>query len=435
MPIEYITILVCLAVVVLLALGLPIAFCLMGSAVMFTLIFLKPQALYLVVTAVFGQMRSEILVAIPLFIFMSTILEASGVGEGLYDAMYKWIGRLKGGLSIGTVLICTMIAAITGLGGTGVILMGLLALPEMRKRNYSKSMSLGPIVSGGALGPLIPPSALMILLGAYAQLSVGKLFMAGLFPGIIMSALFCLYIGIMAYLRPQTAPALPEELRATWGERLSSLRYIILPIILIIVVLGSIYTGMCTPTEAAGFGAFGALICAAINRRLNWGNLKKAVISCFGISVMVIWLIFGGWVFAAFLGTAGVRDFVAGMLIALPIGSFGVMLVMLAVALIMGMFLDGGAIVVICIPIFMPAIRAMGIDPLWFGLLFIVALIAGYITPPFGFNIFYLKGITPPDITMGDIYRSALPYIILMIITLIVCIAFPPLSMWLPGTM
>ncbi len=435
MNVFFITIAIFLSLLILLAMGLPVAFSLIGISVLFMLIFFGPDSLYLIATSTFSQMRMEIIIAIPLFIFMSTVLQVSGIGEGLYEAMYKWIGRLRGGLAIGTVVACTIIAAITGLGGTGVILMGLLALPEMLKRNYSKSISLGSIVAGGALGPLIPPSAIMVLLGAYGNLSIGKLFTAGIIPGVIMSILFIIYIVIRANLNPEIAPAVPDEFRVTWKEKLLVLLKLILPIILIIVVLGSLYSGMCTPTEAAGLGAFGAIVCTAIHRRLNWKNLKEALTSSFTITVMVIWLLIGGSCYATFLGYAGVRDFVATALLKLPMGNMGIVLFMIVIAILLGMFIDSGAIVVICIPIFMPTIILMGIDPIWFGIIFTIALIIGYVSPPFGMNLFYMKGIAPPNITMGDIYRSVLPFCLIMLITLGLCILFPSVPMLLVNKM
>jgi tripartite ATP-independent transporter DctM subunit len=435
MHVGFITIAVFIGLLILLGTGLPVAFSLMGISVLFMLFFFGPEPLYLIATSAFSQMRMEIIIAIPLFVFMSTVLQVSGIGEGLYDAMYKWMGRVRGGLAIGTIIACTLIAAMTGLGGTGVIIMGLLALPEMLKRNYNKQLSLGTIVAGGALGPLIPPSAILVLLGAYSNLSIGKLFIGGIVPGVIMSVIFIIYVAVKAYLNPQIAPALGVELRITWKEKFLCLRHLILPIILIIVVLGSLYSGMCTPTEAAGFGAFGALVCTAIHRRLNWDTLKQALFSSLNITVMVIWLLIGGSCYATFLGYAGVRDFIASALVALPIGNMGIVVLMMVIALVLGMFIDSGAIVVICIPIFMPAIKMMGIDPLWFGINFIIALIVGFISPPFGMNLFYMKGIAPEGITMMDIYRGSVPFCVMMVIALVICMIFPSITMWLPNRM
>jgi len=435
MHVGLITIAVFIGLLILLGTGLPVAFSLMGISVLFMLIFFGPEPLCLIATSAFSQMRMEIIIAIPLFVFMSIVLQVSGIGEGLYDAMYKWMGRVRGGLAIGTIIASTLIAAMTGLGGTGVIIMGLLALPEMLKRNYNKQLSLGTIVAGGALGPLIPPSAIMVLLGAYSNLSIGKMFIGGIVPGLIMSVIFIIYIAVKAYLNPQIAPALEVELRVTWKEKFLCLRHLILPIVLIIVVLGSLYSGMCTPTEAAGFGAFGALVCTAIHRRLNWDTLKQALSSSLSITVMAIWLLIGGSCYATFLGYAGVRDFIASALLGLPIGNMGIVVLMMVIALVLGMFIDSGAIVVICIPIFMPVIKMMGIDPLWFGINFTIALIVGYISPPFGMNLFYMKGIAPEGITMVDIYRGAVPFCLMMVIVLVICMIFPSITMWLPNKM
>lgn len=435
MSVEFITLLVLLSLFIALFLGLPVAFSLMGVSLLFSLIFLGPETMYIAFSATFGQMIKEIYIAVPLFVFMATVLEFSGIGSDLYDAMYKWMGSLRGGLAIGTVLMCTLIAAMTGLGGTGVIIAGLLGLPEMRKRNYDKSIAVGCIPPGGALGPLIPPSVLMIIVGGMAGVSIGKLFMGGVFPGILIAALFSLYIGLRCFFRPSLAPAATSEERITWKEKLISLRGVILPILLIIAVLGGIYSGACTPSEAAGVGAFGALVCAAIHRQLKWSNLKEALFSSLRINGMVLWLLIGGAMYSAFLSASGVGHFISDVLTGLPVAPFIILGILLFISLVLGMFIDGAAITMICIPIFVPIITHLGFDLLWFCLLFVISLIVGYISPPFGMNLFYMKGIAPEDVTMGDIYRSVLPYTGLMVIGLALCLLFPTIPLWLPSMM
>jgi tripartite ATP-independent transporter DctM subunit len=365
---------------------------------------------------------------------MANVLQFSGIVSALYTMMHKWFSGLRGGLAIGTVATCTLLAAMTGIGATGVVTMGLTAYPEMTKRGYDKSIAIGCIPPAGALGPLIPPSALMIIIGGLSALSVGRLFIGGVFPGLIMSGFFIAYIIVICWRKPHLAPALPPEERATWREKLVSLREVVLPMLLIVGVLGSIYTGAATPIEAGGVGALGALICAAIYRTLNWKNIREAIHSTLRVTCMVLWLLIGGASFASFLCASGVSHFIAEVFIGIP-SPMVVVIIMMIIALIMGMFMDGSAITMICIPIFMPIVRELGVDPLWFALLFTINMIIGYVTPPFGMNLFYLKGLVPPDITMMDIYRSVLPFVVVMVITLILCFVFPDILTWLPAKM
>lgn len=430
-----ITLVLLLALVGLLLTGLPVAFCLIGLSVAGYLVFVGPSALFTIIPNTFANITNEIFVAIPLFIFMATILQFSGLATALYDMMYKWFAGLRGGLGMGTIVICALIAAMSGIGATGTITMGLLAYPEMRQRGYDKSMAIGPITFGGALGPLIPPSVLMILVGGFGALSIGKLFIAGVFPGLIMVLLGIVYIGIRCLLNPDLAPSLPLAERASWTQKFISLRGSILPVLLILLVLGGIYTGAFTPSEAAGIGAFGALICAAIYGKLNLQNLKEATLTTLRVNAMVLWIIIGGAAFSSLLGLVGVKHFVAHTLIGLPIGPIGVVIIMMTIVFIMGMLIEPAAITLITIPIFMPIIRELGFDPLWFGVLFTINCLIGYITPPFGVNMFYFKGLGHPDVTMMDIYRSSLPYVVIMIIGLILCIIFPEIIVWLPNMM
>jgi len=435
MSVALITAIIIVSFLVMILLGLPVAFCLIGVSIMFAALFIDPAVLYTAYSNAFKVMTTDIFVAVPLFVFMATVLQYSGLASALYDAMYKWFAGLRGGLAIGTIVLCTLIAAMTGLGGTGVVTIGFLAFPEMEKRGYSRSISLGCIPPGGALGPLIPPSVLMIIIGGFAQLSVGRLFMGGVFPGLLMSFFFVMYIGIRSWLRPKLAPALPLEERATWREKFISLRGVILPIILILLVLGTIYTGVCTPTEAGGIGAFGALICAIIYRQFNWQNIKNACVTAFKVNAMVMWLLIGGSTFAALLTMTGVSHFISESLTGLAVSPMVILAMMMIIALFMGMLMDGSAITMILIPIFMPVIFLLDINPLWFALLFTINLIIGYVSPPFGMNLFYTKGIVPPDVTMAEIYRSVLPYTLLMLVVLAISVIYPPLLLWLPSTM
>lgn len=435
MDMGLITLLIFASFLLTLFLGLPVAFCLFSIAMVSALILLGPSAIHLAFYTSFGAMTFDIFLAIPLFVAMSVVIEFSGIASALYETMYKWFGPLRGGLAIGTVAICTIIAAMTGLGATGVVTMGIIALPEMLKRGYDKGLAIGCIPPGGALGPLIPPSAPMITIAAFGNLSVAKMFIGGVVPGLALSLCYCIYIAIRAYRNPLLAPALPREERATWREKLISLRGVILPVILIIAVLGSIYSGAATPTEAGAVGACGALICALIYRRLSWRTLRQAVTMTAKISGMVMWLMAGGMCFSSILAITGITKWVGSSLLGLAVAPIVTIICMQVIGLILGCFIDAASITVICIPLFLPVVRELGFDPLWFSIVFDINLIIGYITPPFGMNLFYTKGIAPKDITMGLIYRSVVPYIFMGVFVMLLCFLFPSVVLWLPNMM
>ncbi len=420
----------------LLIIGLPVAFCLISTSIICTLIFWSPAALYMSAATVWDQSTKDIYLAIPMFVFLASMLEASGIAENLYKMFDKWIGRLRGSLGITSVLMCTILDAISGLGASGIVTIGPIALPEMLKRKYSKQIALGAIAAGSALGPLIPPSVIMIIISGYTGLSVGKLFAGGLFPGLLCSAGFIIYIVTLCHFRPKMGPALASDVTFTWREKFASLNAVIAPLLLICSIMGGIYSGICTPTEGAALGAFGAMVCAALNRRLTFKDIYAASKSSIKVTCMVMWLLIGGNLFAGLLSALQVTDALAQVLANVynGYGSFGLMAVMMVIVFIMGMFIDGAAITVLTMPIFFPAVMNAGIDPLWFGILFTINVVIGYLTPPFGMNLFYMKGITPPEVTMLDIYKSIIPYVLIMILVLLITWSLPEIATWLPST-
>jgi tripartite ATP-independent transporter DctM subunit len=275
----------------------------------------------------------------------------------------------------------------------------------------------------------------MIVTAALARLSVGKMFIGGIIPGLIIALLCCVYIGIRAYANPRLAPALPQTELATWREKLISLRGVSLPILLVIAVIGSIYTGAATTSEAAGIGAMGAVICAIIYRKLNWPNLKEAMLMTVKVNGMVLWLLSGGLCLGSLLGATGVSHWISKSLAGLPLAPLTIIIIMQLVVFILGMFMDGASITVITIPLFMPVVESLGFNPLWFCLLFTINGISGYISPPFGMNLFYMKGIVPKDISMEVIYRSVIPYVLILVIVMVLCFIFPEILLWLPEMM
>ncbi len=415
-----------------LALGLPIAFVLGGIGAISTFFLWGPQALFAIIARTFGQMQSFMLVAIPLFIFMGVVLEGSGLGDRLYTAMRRWLGPLNGGLAIGTVIICALIAAMTGISGAATVMMGVISLPAMLKRGYDPQLAVGCIAAGGALGVLIPPSVIMIIYGMMVEVSVGGLYAGGILPGLLLAFLFIVYIGIRAAIQPHLAPALPPEERATWKGKLVSLRGVILPILLVIAVLGVIFVGIASPTEAAAIGAAGSLACAAIYGNLTWPLIKKACIETMKLNCMVLWIIIGASAFTGVYTAIGAPALAQKVIAGLEINRWLVLVIIQITYLILGCFLDPTSILMITVPIYVPVIKALGFDPLWFGILFVMNMEMGFLTPPFGFNLFYMKAVVPPSITMEDIYRSIIPFVALQALGLALVMIFPQIAMWLP---
>jgi len=423
------------SLVLWLFLGLPLAFVMGGIAVVFTFLFWDPAALQLAAARMFSGMTTYVMVAVPLFIFMANMLERSGVADDLYTAAHKWIGGLRGGLAVGTVIICVIFAAMAGISGAASVSMGLIALPAMLNRNYDKKIAIGCILGGGALGILIPPSITMVLLGLMGDMSVGKLFIGGIFPGLLLASLFIIYILIRCALQPQLGPPLPPEERGSLREKVIGIRALILPGIIIFSVLGTIFLGVATPTEAAGVGALCSIISAAVHRRLSWSLFKDTCYRSFALSVMVGYIYYTALVFTGLYAATGAADLVAGLLLAVPGGAWGTIIAMQFVFIALGCFLDPSGIIMVCIPLFVPIVESLGFDPLWFGVLFIVNMEMAYLTPPFGLNLFYIKGVAPPEVSMGDIYRSVLPFVLLQLTGLILVMIFPQIVLWLPSLM
>jgi tripartite ATP-independent transporter DctM subunit len=435
MSIEWITILLFGSLVLFLVLGLPLAFVLGGVGVVGCYFLWGSKGLFVAAAQAYGAMGKFTLLAIPLFVFMAMILERAGVADNLYTMMHRWMGPLRGGLAIGTVLICTIFAAMAGISGAATVSMGIIALPAMLKRNYSKVIAMGCISGGGALGILIPPSVPMILYATLTGESVGGLFAGGILPGLLLALLFILYIGIRCFLQPSLGPALPPEERATWQEKLSSLKAVILPILIIIMVLGSIYGGVCTPTESATLGVVGAVLSAAVHRKLNWSLVKESCLRTASITTMIIWILIGAYCFTSVYTGTGAHQLMEDLLLSIPGGRYAILFSMQAVFFVLGCILDPAGIIMICTPVFVPVIESLGFDPLWFGVLFIINMEMGYLTPPFGFNLFYMKAIAPPNVTMGDIYRSIVPFVVLQAVGLFIVIIFPEIALWLPSRM
>jgi tripartite ATP-independent transporter DctM subunit len=430
---------------ILLMAGLPLAFVTGGLACIFLFLFGDLQTLNILPSRIFPYMTDYQLSAIPLFIFMATMLERAGLIEQLFDVIYKILGGLRGGLASATIIASTILAAMVGVIGATEVTMGILALPAMLRRKYDPQLACGSILAGGTLGILIPPSILAIIFAVVAQQSVGELFVGAVFPGLLLSGLYILYVTTRCYLNPTMGPALPVEERLDLPAKIKLLQGIVAPVVLIVLVLGVIFTGIATPVEAAGIGTFGAIFVAAMHRRLTWLAIRQAVITTLKATTMVLWIIFGASIFVGFYILEGGRVFVADTLIGTGLGPYGILLIMMILLIVLGMFLDWVGILLLAVPIFVPLMQVLPWDglfglpgvapedvPLWFGVVYMVNMQMSFLSPPFGYALFYLKSVAPPEITMAIIFRSALPFLILQAVGLAVCILFPEFVLWLP---
>ncbi len=424
------------ALVCVMLTGAPLAFVLGGVAFGFTILLWGQDALVISVLQTFETMTSEALLAIPLYVLMACILQRSGIIEDLYSAMEKWFSRIGGGLAIGTIIICTIMAAMTGVVGAAVAAMGILALPSMLKRHYNQPLALGAICAGGTLGILIPPSVVTIVYAITAKISIGKMFIAGIVPGLILAVLYSGYIWIRVWLNPSLAPKPDEnEDDFTLQEKLRSLRTLILPALIILGVLGTIYLGIATPTEAAAVGVVGALISALVSRRLVFQEISGAATDTLKVTAMILWITIGARTFISVFSATGGADSVVNFVQNLQFSPYVVLGILILVLVFLGLFLDEIGIILLCVPVFLPIITALDFDPLWFGVLFMITAQMAYITPPFGYTLFYLKGVLPPHIGIAQVYRGVIPFFLLQVFALILFVLFPDLVTWLPNFM
>src|SRR5213595_1419222 len=447
-PIAWLTLLLFGSLALLLMLGLPMAFCTGSLAVIFLFIFGTPAVLNMMPSRIFPFMTDYQLSAVPLFIFMAAILEKAGIIEELFDVIYKWLGSVKGGLASATVVACTVLAAMVGVVGATEVTMGMIALPAMLRRGYDPKLACGALLAGGTLGILIPPSVMAIVYAVVAQQSLGELLIGSVFPGLLLSGLYIAYVTIRCYINPSLGPALLPEKRVDFKEKLRLLRNTIAPILVILLVLGVIFFGIATPVEAAGIGTFGALVVCALHRRLTWVALYDAGMSTLKATAMVMWIFFGATMFVGFFIVKGGQTFVSEMIIGTGLAPYGILFLMMVVLFILGMFLDWVGILLLTVPIFLPIMRSLsftgafglpgvasGDVGLWYGVIFMVNMQMAFLSPPFGYSLFYLKSVAPPQITMATIFRAAVNFMALQWLGVGLCIVFPAIVLWLPSVL
>lgn len=423
-------------------LGHPLAYTLAAVATLFGLIdngFNIPALFDMFANNTWGLMNNYVLVAIPLFILMAQLLDRSKVADKLFETLFVVLGGLKGGLGLAVVVVCTVFAATTGIIGASVVAMGLLATPALMRKGYQKELSSGIICAAGTLGILIPPSIMMVVYGGLTGLketSVGNLFAASILPGLLLASLYFIYILIRCNINPSLGPPISKEEASKWSPTqkiVLTLKCLIPPMALILAVMGTILAGVATPTEAAALGALGALVLALFNGKLNWTVLKESAHATMSTTSMVMMLFIGGKFFSTVFMSMGGGDVVADVLVGSGMNRWMVLLIMMGIVFLMGMFIDWAAILLVTVPIFMPIAMELEFDPLWFSILLCVNLQTSFLTPPFGYALFYFKGVAPEGYTMGHIYRGILPFVMLQILGLLILAAFPPIVTWLPA--
>jgi len=416
----------------LLAMGVPVVFALGGISVLITFLLDGTNGLYIIATTTYRQITDPGLITIPLFLLMGNFLIHSGISDRLFKALNVWLSGIRGGLAIVSVGVCVALAMCGGFG-PGILTMGLIAVPAMLKQRYDKSLALGSVMAGGVLGELIPPSIIMIIFAYISRISIGKIFFGGAIPGFITASLYIIYITVRCHLQPELAPKTEEE--ATWKARLASLKDIVLPTLLVVLVLGSIFLGIATPTEAAGVGAFGSFVICIIYGRLTWKVITDSCMETMKISGMALWILVTASLFGVVYTSAGAQEMVMELIEGLTVNRWLILAAMQFILLIFGMFMDDYAVLTICAPIFIPIAVLLGFDPTWFAIIFILNMQVAYLTPPFGWALILMKGVAPPEIHTKNIWQSVPPFVAIQLLVLLLTMLFPQLALWLPEKM
>ena len=411
----------------LLLLGFPVAFTFGGVALIFG-VFAEGWDLFAFMPfRIYSIMQNSVLMAVPLFIFMGIVLQKTRLAEQLLESMGRLFGTLRGGLAVSTILVGALLAASTGVVGASVVAMGVISLPVMLRHGYDRPLTCGVICSAGTLGQIIPPSIVLIILGDVLGLPVGELFRAALIPGLALVGLYILYVLGSAYVRPESAPAMPPRSDGDKRRYLGALRAVVPPLLLIVVVLGSIFAGIATPTESSALGGVGAILLAVLYRRFSWGMLYASALETVKITAMVFAILLGATAFSMAFSYTGGDGLVEDFLLQLPGEKWGFLIFSMVIILLLGFFIDFVEISFIVVPILAPIAEALGISMLWFALLIAMNLQTSFLTPPFGFSLFYLKGVAPREVRTVDIYRGVVPFILIQISIVVSILLFPGL--------
>ncbi len=436
MGIEIISLLMVGSLVLLLVIGMPMAYALGLVAMVFAVSFFGMNSLMLLSSRIYGFVNVYVLIAVPMFLMMASIMDKSGVAEDLYNAMRVWAGGMPGGVAHMTLLAAVFMAATTGIIGGEIILLGLVALPQMLRIGYDKNLAIGTICAGGSLGSMIPPSVVLIFYGLTAQVAIGDLFIAVIVPGLLLAGLYMVYITIRCLINPEIAPPVPIEQRnMSFAQKLGLIKNLILPLGVAFGVLGSIYAGIAAVSEAAAVGVAGTIVAAILRGRFSIQMLREALQQTMAACGLLLWLTFGATALIGVYNLLGGIAFINGMISGLPFDRIYILLIMMLILIILGFFMDWVGILLLTMPIFVPIIKELGYDPVWFGILFCMNMQISYLSPPFGPAAFYLKGVAPPEISLADIYKALWPFILLQMLAIAIVIAFPDVALWLPSVL
>jgi tripartite ATP-independent transporter DctM subunit len=415
-------------------LGMPIGFATGLIAVIFCVLFRDVDALSIITFRTYGFVNSYALLSVPMFLLMAAVMDKSGVAHDLYDALKIWAGRLPGGVAVMTLVAAAIMAAMTGIIGGEIILLGLVALPQMLRLGYDSKLAIGVVCAGGSLGVMIPPSLVLVFYGLTTSTSIGDLFLASTIPGLMLAGLYMVYVLIRCAINPSLGPPAPREITdIPLTQKLAAMKKVILPLFIIASVLGSIYGGIASVSEAAALGVAGVIVSAWIRGTLNWTMFRDSMFTTMSTCGLLIWLTIGANAMVGVYNLLGGITYLRGVMTGLPLDPIGVILVMMAILLVLGCFMDWFSIMLLTMPIFAPTVTALGYDLIWFGVLFNMNMQVGYLSPPFGQAAFYLKSVAPPDITLDHIFRSMLPFIGLQLIGLAIVLFFPEVALWLPN--
>jgi len=427
---EILALILFVSILLLILYGYPVSFTLGGVSLIYLLLFVDSAYYTALPQRIMGTMSNYVLLAVPLFIFMGIMLEKSGLAESMLDTMGLLFGRIRGGLAVSVILVGALLAASTGIVGATVITMGLISLPTMLQRGYAPTLATGTIAASGTLGQIIPPSIVLVLLGSVLNVSVGQLFKAAIIPGVLLVTCYIIYVLIVARLRPEMAPPIADgELRAFWksGATKRILTAFILPLLLIILVLGSIFFGIASPTEAAAVGALGATLLTFSQRKLNWDICRKVMEESTHLTCMVFMILLGATTFSFAFRQLGGDHFLVEFITQSDLSPTAFLLLVMSIIFVAGFFIDFIEIIFIIVPVVSPIFIAYDVDLIWVGVLISLNLQTSFLTPPFGFSLFYLKGVSPPEVTTNHLYRGIIPFVIIQLVFLIVILFFPAL--------
>lgn len=434
MSITVITIILLASMLTVLVLGVPISFALGGVSAIFAVIFWGFDHLYILASAAYGNLQDLNLAAIPLFVMMGWVLQISGIADDLFEAMSFWLDNISGGLAIGVIILSTLFAAICGELVAAIFTISTVALPPMIKRGYDKILTVGCVMAGALLGLIIPPSIEVIVYCSMTGESIGRMYLGTFIPGLLLATLYVIYIAIRCHRNPKLGPPMSKGKKITWKDRLNSLKGVVAPLILMLIIVGGIYSGAITPMEASAVGATGAIACAIIYRRFNLEMLKQSVIMTLRVSTMIAWLLIGVGTFSAVYNGIGALDMAKNISQSLPGGGWSVIFLTQVSLIFFGMFLDDFAIIMIFAPIFLTAVKSIGFDSLWYGVLFMINMQLSFLTPPYGFALFCMRAAVPDgiELSMREIYRAAIPFILIQLLCLILVMIYKPIATWLP---